>query len=591
MGTNLGRLIFAVVGILPFAGCEDGDLPRPPEPVTPVAAGDAAAGPAWFADVTAARKFAFRHDTGPFGDYFMPDSAGSGGAVLDFDNDGRLDILMVQITGPGTGKTHALFHQQPDGTFADVTEGSGLDVDGHGMGAACGDVNNDGLVDVAITYYRGTRLFINTGNGRFVQLGDEAGVVNPYWGMTAAFFDYDRDGRLDLFVANYIAYQGVPCFYQNGQDFCGPGEHTGSDAKLYRNTTPPGDASPAAVRFEDVTERAGIAGRPGAGLGVVCADFTADGWQDVFVTNDGEPNFLWVNRRDGTFAEEGVVRGVAVNAAGKAQANMGIGVGDADGNGLLDLYVTHLTEEGNVLWAQDAAGAFRDLTRAVDLTRIDSRGTGFGTTMTDFDNDADPDIAIVNGRVSRSRLYTPDPATVERLGPWAPYAERNIVLRNDGGRFVDTSPAHPAFAGRPNVGRGLVVADLDNDGGMDLIACQADQPAQVFRNVAPARGHWVLVRAVDPARGGRDAYGASVTVTAAGRQYGHVVAPSYSYLNSNDPRLHFGLGAASVVDRVTVTWPDGTAEAFPGGPVDRVMVVSKGAGQPVATAAADAARR
>lgn len=571
---------WASVAVLVLAfGCEDKAKVDAPAatPKTATVSAQQSMRPQWFADVTAQSKVDFRHDTGPWGDYFMPDSAGSGGALLDFNNDGRLDILIIQMTGPGSGKTHGLYRQEPDGTFTDVTKGSGLDVEGHGMGAACGDVNNDGLVDVAITYYTGTKLFINAGEGKFVDVTESAGIKNPHWAASAAFVDYDRDGLLDLFVVNYIAYTGRSCTYMGGQDFCGPNAFGGVDSRLYRNRSKTG-ASTSAVKFEDVSKAAGIHAKASPGLGALCADFTDDGWQDIFVTNDGQPNHLWVNQKNGTFTEEAVPRGVAHNFLGKAQANMGIGVGDADGNGLLDLYVTHLTEEGNILWAQESPGVFRDVTAKTDLARVVTRATGFGTTLSDFDNDGDPDIAVGNGRIARSKHYKPDPKLDEELGHWAPYAERNTLLENNGGKFADISVSSPALCGTPNVARGLMVGDLDNDGGQDLVLCLIDRPIQVLRNSHPSRGNWLIIRAIDPALGGRDMYGAVVTVEAGAKQRVQVVAPSYSYLTSNDPRVHFGLGTSSTVDRIRITWPDGTSEMFDGGNANRIMTLAKGSG-------------
>jgi hypothetical protein len=546
--------------------------PRPADTAAP-AAPEEPHGPAWFADVTDEVGLDFVHDAGPVdGRYFMPQSLGSGAALFDFDGDGRLDILLLNNGGP-SGQPCRLYRQLPSGKFQDVSAGSGLDVSGYNMGVAVGDVNNDGRPDVLLTQYGGVRLFLNRGGGTFADVTREAGLDNPSWGASAAFLDYDRDGRLDLVVVNYVDYDPTwPCTTRGRQEYCSPQSFPGQVTRLFRNLGP----GPAvAVRFEDVTLAAGLGRLPGPGLGVVCADFDGDGWPDIFVANDGKPNRLWVNRRDGTFADEAVRRNVAFNEMGAAEANMGIALGDADGDGLFDLFVTHLGEETNTLWRQGPRGSFRDRTRATGLATPRWRGTGFGTVMADFDLDGAPDLAVVNGRISKA----PGVAN-EALGPhWGRYAERNQLFANDGsGRFRDVSPANPAFCGTPGVGRGLAWGDVDGDGALDLLVTTAAGRARLYRNVAPRRGHWLMVRAVDPACKG-DALGAEVRVRAGGRVQFRLVAPASSYLCSCDPRTHFGLGAAGGVEEVAVRWPDGSSEVFPGGPADRLVVVEKGSGR------------
>jgi hypothetical protein len=311
-------------------------------------------------------------------------------------------------------------------------------------------------------------------------------------------------------------------------------------------------------------------------LGVVCADFDGDRWPDLFIANDGKPNHLWINRHDGTFREEAVLRGVAYNAMGRAEANMGVALGDVDGDGLFDVFVTHLTEETHTLWAQGPRGVFQDRTVALGLASPRGRGTGFGTVLADFDHDGAPDLAVANGRVKRATLPGSDARSAVRDPFWEPYAEPNQLLVNDGGRFQTLAPENPSFCA-PRVSRGLACADLDDDGDLDLLVTTVAGPALLFRNVAPKRGHWLLVRAVDPALR-RDAYGAEVTVRAGGRRWQGWVNPGSSYLCSNDSRTHFGLGPSARVDGIDVVWPDGSAETFPGGPADRVIVVRKGEG-------------
>ncbi len=553
---------------------------------TPAAtAPEAEASPPWFLDVTGAVGLDFLHASAPpnTSPYFMPRMTGAGGALFDFDNDGRLDVFLVQSVPAGVRPGHRLYRQRDDGTFADVTAGSGIDGPaGYGQGAAVGDVNNDGLPDLLVTEFGGARLFLNRGNGKFADVTKDAGLDNPLWATSAAFFDFDRDGRLDLIIANYLEYDPTkPCALKGGQpEFCGPSSFPGTVAKLFRNLGPvqkPGFSKEPGVwgGFEDVTLKSGLGRLSGPGLGVVCADFDGDRWPDVLVANDGKPNHLWVNQRNGTFKEEAVLRGLAFNGMGQALANMGIALGDADGDGLFDIFVTHLTEETHTLWKQGPRGQFRDHTAAGRLGGGGSRSTGFGTLLGDFDNDGDDDLAVANGRVTRAGAPAND-----ALGPfWTWYAERNHLYANDGGKFRDLSAANGPLCGTPGMSRGLACGDLDNDGGLDLLVTATDAPARLYRNAAPDRGRWLIVRCVDPACGGRDAYGAEVTVRAGGRHGVRWLNPGYSYLCGNDPRAHFGLGGAEKVAAVEVVWPDGSEEVFPGGPAGRVLVVRKGEGQ------------
>jgi hypothetical protein len=535
-----------------------------------------AAEPPWFTDVTAQVGLDFVHDPGPIDDrYFLPQIVGSGAALFDFDGDGLLDLYLVNNGGP-TGRPNALYRQLRDGTFCDVSRGSGLDFAGHCMGVAIADVNNDGLPDVLVTGFGRLRLFLNQGAGRFLDVSEQAGLVSSLWSTSACFFDYDRDGWLDLVVVNYLDYDPAwPCANSSGErDYCHPKVFPGTVARLYRNVTGrTGAARPSAIRFEDVTVSSGLGRQPGPGLGVACADFDGDGWPDIFVANDAHPNHLWINRRNGTFQEQAVSRGVAHDGVGRSLANMGVALGDTHGTGLFDLFVTHLTEETNTLWRQDPRGTFVDRTAVSGLSRPHWRGTGFGTVLADFNQDGLLDVAIANGRVVRAR--TPPGSGGSFLDA---YAERNQLFAGDGpGRFRDISPTTPALCGTPNVGRGLCVGDINGDGSLDLLLTTVGGPARLLRNTAPDRGHWLLVRAVDPALK-RDAYGAEVVVRAGGQRRVAWVNPGQSFLCSNDPRAHFGLGSSSSVEDICILWPDGTRERFPGGPADRSLVLRKGEG-------------
>ena len=537
--------------------------------------------PAWFVDVSRDVGLDFVHDSGPPpGDrYFMPQIIGSGAALFDYDNDGRLDIYLVQNAGPGSKAHNRLYHQEKDGTFTDVSKGSGLDVTGYGMGVAIGDVDNDGFPDVLLTEFGRIRLFHNNGNGTFTEVTKDAGLVNAQWATSACFVDYDRDGWLDLVVTNYVDYDPTRvCNLAGGRpDYCHPKVFADETTRLFRNRSrgePMG-----AVRFEDVTLAAGLGTTPGAGLGVVAADFDGDGWPDILVANDAQPNRLWINQKNGTFRDEAPQRGLAYNGLGQRQGNMGIALGDIDDRGRFAVFITHLTEETNTLFTQEPRGLFRDVTGASGLANSRWRGTGFGTVLGDFDNDGALDLAVVNGRVSRSRAEPESGAEAELGAVWAPYAERNQLFAGDGkGRFRDVSASQPAFCGRPGIGRGLAVGDLNNDGGLDLLVTSIGGRARLFRNVAPNRGHWLLVRAVDPALK-RDAHGAEIVVEVAGKRRHAWINPGSSYLCSNDPRAHFGLGAAARVDAIDVRWPDGLIERFPGRDADQVVLLRKGEGK------------
>ena len=528
-------------------------------------------GTPWFEDVTAKVGLDFVHDAAPTATYFTPLSMGSGSAFFDFDGDGLMDIYLLHLGGPN-GKKNQLFKQMPDHTFKDVSAGSGLDVAGYSHGVAIGDVNNDGLPDVLLTQYGGIKLFINKGNGKFEDVTQQSGLSNPLWAMSAAFIDYDRDGKLDLVVINYLDHDPAKeCVSpKNTRDFCGPNYFPGVCSKLFHNLGPHKDS---AVRFEDVSLASGIGKLSGPGLGVVCADFDGDGWPDIFVSNDGQANRLWINQKDGTFKDEAASRGVAYSVMGNAYAGMGIAIGDTTGKGLLDLFVTHLDTQSHTLWRQGPRGLFKDDTAASKLTVGTARYTGWGTLMADFDNDGALDVAVANGRVYRGAT-----AKNTGLGFWEDYVEYNQLYANDGnGVFRDISAANPALCRVWNVARGLACADFDNDGGLDLLVVSNGGPARLFRNIAPKRGHWLTVRAVDPALH-RDAYGAEVRVRANGRQWLRLVDPAQSYLSSCTPFAHFGLGNVDRVDAIEVTWPDGLREVFAGGNVDCKRELRRGEG-------------
>ena len=545
-----GMLCLLVLVCL-FVGCRK---PTPPAD-SPVAA--------WFEEVTAEVGLDFVHDAGPADDrYFMPQITGAGAALFDFDGDGKLDIYLLNNGGP-KGRPNRLFRQMEDGTFADVSKGSGLDFSGYCQGVAIGDVNNDGFPDVLVT-----------------EVTAEAGLNNPVWATSATFVDYDRDGWLDLVVVNYLEYDAARlCSSTDGKrDYCAPSTFTGTVTKLFRNLGKQPKGKGPRVRFEDRTIASGLAEHPGPGLGILSADFNGDGWPDFFIANDGKPNHLWINQKNGTFREEAVPRGVAFNAMGKAEANMGIAWGDVDGDGLQDLFVTHLNIETSTLWKQAPRGLFQDRTAMSGLHRPTTRATGFGTVLGDFDNDGSLDVAIVNGAVTRS------PPTEKGANAfWSQYFQRNQILANDGtGRFRDLSPANAGLkglCGYGNIGRGLAVGDISNNGSLWLLATSVAGKARLYRNIAPDRGHWLVMRAFDPTLN-RDALGAEVTVRAGKRVWVRTIQSNGGYLTSNDVRAHVGLGTIDRIDSIDVLWPDGTPEVFAVDGVDRHIELRKGKGKP-----------
>jgi enediyne biosynthesis protein E4 len=557
-------LFWLMIGLTMVSGCGQPSVTR---------SEFAATSPPWFADVTADLDLQFVHDPGPVdGAYFMPQINGSGAALFDFNNDGRLDIYLLQCAGPGSKAKNALFEQLPSGKFSNVSEDSGLDFDGHNFGVAAGDVNNDGLVDVVVTQYLGVRLLLNQGEGKFVDSTESAALANPHWGASTSFVDYDRDGWLDLVIVNYLDFEETRyCAGRGGKrDYCLPNMFQGTPTRLHRNRGV--DAQGQWLGYEDRTAAAGLEEKPGPGMGVVCADFSGDGWPDIFVTNDLAANQLWINQHNGVFVEEAAPRGVAYNAFGAAESNMGAAYGDVDGDGLLDLFVTHFTNENHGLWKQGPAGSFQERSIAAGLSRCRWHGTGWGAVLADFDHSGSLDIALLNGFVQRRD------APSEKF--WNDYLDRNQVFANDGsGRFEDISSSNPALCDVPNVGRALCSGDIDGDGALDLLVTQIGGPARILKNVAPQRGHWLMVRALDEQLH-RDAIGAEIRVQSGERVWRSVLQPAQSYQCSHDPRVHVGLGDAAQVDFIGVRWPDGRAERFPCLAVDRVIELVRGKGEP-----------
>ena len=524
-----------------------------------------------FTDITDESRLDFVHDAAVTGDYWFPEISGPGAALFDYDGDGDLDIYLVngayRSESPETPTLrNQLYRQAADHTFENVTDVSGLGDTGYGMGVAVGDYDNDGDLDVYVTNVGPDALYRNDGDGSFTNVSRAAGITNPDWGTSVAFIDLDLDGRLDVYVATYaIIDTTLKCVDPAGRRvYCAPYKYQGLPDVIYHNN---GDGT-----FTDISESSGITADSGKGLGVIGVDLTDDGFPDIYVANDGNPNNLWVNGRSGSFRDEAQQLGLAVNAAGLAEASMGIAVGDVFNIGKLDLFLTHLTAESNTFY-RSAPFGFEDASVAVGLGGPSLPVTSFGTGFIDYDHDGDLDVVIVNGRVN------PGPALIDRDPPeyWDRYAEPNMIFENTGdGRFRNVSESAPDFSGDIAPSRALVFGDIDGDGDLDMLVTNLGGRARLYRNDA-AQGNWLIVRAVDRALR-RDATGASVTVVADGNEYRRLVLAAYSYLSSNDPRAHFGLGTATAVDEIRVIWPGGTAERFAGVPVNQVVTVEKGRG-------------
>ncbi|HKQ51237.1 MAG TPA: CRTAC1 family protein [Pyrinomonadaceae bacterium] len=531
----------------------------------------------------------FRHYNGATGKLFLPEVMGSGAALFDFDNDGDLDAFLVQgsTLEPGDTPARTLFPwREPtppraklfrndlaagqDGSralkFTDVTAQSGIAATGYGMGVIAGDVNNDGWTDLYLCNMGPNQLYLNDGDGTFTDATAKAGADDRRWSTSAAFVDYDRDGWLDLMVANYAEFAPATspaCYAETTvRDYCGPRSFRAPGNRLLRNK---GDGT-----FEDVTERAGVGREFGHALGVVTADLDADGWADIYVANDGDPNQLWVNQKNGTFKNEALLAGAAVNRDGQAEAGMGVDAGDFNGDGMLDLFITHLMEETNTLYINLGGGAFEDRTREVGLGLPGSRLTGFGTLFFDYDNDGRLDLLVVNGAVRLLR-------ELARKGDPYPLGQPNQLFHNEGGqKFLEVSAEAGATFRLLEVGRGAAFGDVDNDGDTDVLVTNNNGPARLFVNRTGNRNHWLGLRLVGR-KANRDMLGASVEVVVAPKQVLlRRARTDGSYLSSQDPRVLVGLGTATRVSAVRVHWPDGTIEEWKDLPADRYLTLKEG---------------
>jgi hypothetical protein len=542
-----------------------------------------------FEDVAPEAGIRFRHFNGMTGDFTIAEITGAGAGLVDIDNDGDLDAYLVQGALLGQDMSKAIFPWQgedrpmgrllrndlavgADGSrrlhFTDVTRTSGIVADGYGMGVAAGDYDNDGWVDLYLTNLGSNRLYRNRGDGTFVDVTAEAGVDDPRWSTCATFFDYDRDGFLDLYVANYVDFESDPrraCYAgSSARDFCGPKAYAPVPDRLFHNR---GDGT-----FEDVTAAAGISKAYGAGFGVVATDLDGDGWVDVYVGNDGDPNLLWINQHDGTFRNDALWAGAALDANGAAQASMGVDAGDFDGDGDDDLFMTHITRETNTLYVNDGKGLFEDETIVSGLGPVSRTKTGFGSAWFDYDNDGWLDLMVVNGAV----LAIPE---LVRRGDAYPLGLPNDLLHNTGrGTFeVADGRAGPSFA-LAEVSRGAAFGDVDDDGDTDVLVTNNNGPARLLLNRVGNLNPWLGLRLL-PEGVNRDALGARVEVLRDGaRPLWRRVHGDGSFCSSGDPRVLVGLGDRPAVTGVRVIWPSGLSERFPPPPVGRYTTLREGTG-------------
>ena len=550
--------------------------------------GDERAAPApaaWFEEIGTRAGIDFVHTSGHKTKHLLPEIMGGGAALFDMDNDGFLDLYLVQsgalsedreglVASPiDQSGGNRLYRNRGDGTFEDVTVQSGAGVRGYGMGVTAGDFDNDGFTDLYVTNLGPNVLLKNDGHGHFIDVTAKAGVSGrPHspvigsesWSTSAAFVDYDGDGALDLFVAHYLNWRPsaeVECFSLTGvPDYCSPASYDlPSAATLYHNN---GNGT-----FTNVSAQAGILAAVGNGLGVVAGDFDGDGRIDIFVANDRTPNQLWANQGGGRFQNVALTTGTAVDQDGAPKSGMGADAADVDDDGDLDLLIVNLDGESDSFF-RNRGTFFSDDTSSVGLRTTSRPFTRFGAGFVDFNNDGYLDLYEANGRVGlQSERYSSDP-----------YAEPSLLFRGLAGpRFEEVTPRGATSAPLIATSRAAAFGDIDNDGGVDIVVVNRDGRAYVLHNVVQARGHWVMMRVLD--EHGRDALGAEVTLKVGGRSIRRDVRAAYSYLASNDPRVHVGLGQDTTAHNVTVRWPDGTRESFGDIPADRIAIVRRGTGK------------
>jgi len=526
--------------------------------------------PIEFVDITGSAGIKWGYRTIAPGTRYLIETMGGGGGFIDYNGDGLLDIYLVcySQTPQADRQTRlkdALYRNNGDGTFTDVTESAGISNSMLGMGLAVGDYNNDGWPDIYITGYGASKLYLNTGKGSFTDVTARAGVDNKHWGTSAAFFDYDNDGYLDLFVCNYLSFDPdgkVPCDFFEGRPFCYLSKFKGSASVLYHNNR---DGT-----FTEVSEKAGIAEHIGKGLGVIALDYNNDGKMDIFQANDAAPNFLFRNNGDGTFSEVALEANCALDPDGGVRGGMGVDADDLDGDGFQDIFVTNFSQQTNAFWHNNGDGTFDETTNELGLGKISYVMSGFGTRFLDYNNDGLVDLFVLNGHP-----FEP----INKVIPETTYAEPPFLFENTGKGFREVAALHGAALKRSFLGRGLAVGDIDNDGDSDLLLLNAGEPPVLLRNDGGNQNHWLGVRLVG-AKSNRDGVGAKVTISAGGRQRSKVLIGGTSYCSASDQRLLFGIGDNEKIDSLIVRWPSGQVTTSKDITIDRYVTIREDTSSP-----------
>jgi enediyne biosynthesis protein E4 len=529
--------------------------------------------PAKFVDVTSSLGVRFEHQAPHTSKKYLLETMGSGVALFDYDNDGRIDLFLVngaEIDDPspppaipakrGPKYWNRLYHQKSDGTFEDVTETAGLQGAGYGMGVAVGDYDNDGFEDLFVTGYGGNHLYHNNGNGTFTDVTEKAGVGGTGWSVSAAWVDLDGDGLLDLIVLRYLEWDFTDIWCgdrkQGYRSYCHPNEFRPVSPLVYHND---GNG-----HFREITRQAGFA-KPGNALGIAIADFNRDGHVDVFIANDSVPEFLYQNKGDGTFEDVGLFAGVGVDADGHTYAGMGVDFADYDNDGLPDLIVSDLAYQKYSLYRNNGDGTFSYATDSAGLGAMTFLHSGWGMRFLDYDNDGWKDLLVGQAHVMD---------TIEMTFPQLRYRDHLFLVRNTGSGFVDVSKESGAVFQEDWASRGMAIGDIDNDGRLDAVVTENAGPVHILHNETQTQNHWLTLNLVGH-KSNRDAIGADVKITTADGVQQATVSTCGSYLSSSDKRVHFGLGIQSTVKQIDIRWPSGIRQSIRGIKADQILRVDE----------------